>query len=156
MDVDIKDRIAIAGIAITFLVSLANLLYSLHSNKRTSFVNTVTASRLKWIDSLRDKVAEFIAVTARLSDRRPPGEKVAGELLLERDTLLHEIVLHLNPHDKEDMKIKEMAEHVSELTDGTSAPDELRGALTQLRDATADYLKKEWNRVKTESIKGSS
>ena len=72
-----KDLIAIAGIGVTFVVSSANLLYSLWNNKRTSFVNTVTTSRLKWIDSLRDKVSEFIAVTARLmrheaSDKKRP------------------------------------------------------------------------------------
>jgi hypothetical protein len=42
-----KDLIAIAGIGVTFVVSSANLVYSLWSNKRTVFVNTVTTSRLK-------------------------------------------------------------------------------------------------------------
>lgn len=46
-----KDAIAIAGIGVTLVVSSANLAYSLWSNKRSSFVNTVTTSRLKWIDS---------------------------------------------------------------------------------------------------------
>ncbi len=100
---EIKDQIAIIGIGVTFLVSAGNLGYSLWSNKRTSFVNTVTASRLKWIDSLRDKVCEFIAVTNRIANPSlPEDEKVIPGLLLQRDTLLHQIVLHLNPHDQED------------------------------------------------------
>jgi hypothetical protein len=155
--VDTKDLIALVGIGLTFLVGLANFLYSLWSNKRTSFVNTVTTSRLKWIDSLRDKVSEFIAVTTRLSDRRPPpGDIAAAELLLQRDTLLHQIVLHLNPHDSEDQRIRGLVDEVRALTDQGIPIKQVSELLDQLRDATADYLKKEWNRVKVESTKGRS
>ena len=147
-----KDLIAIAGIGVTFVVSSANLADSLWSNKRTVFVNTVTTSRLKWIDSLRDKVSEFIAVTTRLLDPDYPSEKATvGSLLLQRDTLLHQIVLHLNPHDPKDQRIRVLVEHVRELTDRCVLSDERSNGLIELRDATGDYLKKEWNRVKSES-----
>jgi len=144
-----KDLIAITGIVVTFVVSSANLGYSLWSNKRAFFVNTVTTSRLKWIDSLRDKVSEFIAVTTRLIS--PPGEKNIGALLLQRDTLLHQIVLHLNPDDPEDQKMKMLVDHVRELTDHGDVSKELPDELVKLRDATGEYLKKEWDRVKKES-----
>lgn len=111
-----NDVVAITGIAVTFVVSVANLVYSLRTNRRTIFVNTVTTSRLKWIDSLRDQVSEFIAVTGRLSDHSTPPEK-AGELLLQRDTLLHQIALHLNPQDSEDQRINVLASRAQELTD---------------------------------------
>jgi len=147
-----KDLIAIAGIGVTFLVSSANLVYSLWSNKRTVFVNTVTTSRLKWIDSLRDKVSEFIAVTVRLLDTESTSEQNSvGTLLLQRDTLLHQIVLHLNPHDPKDQRIRTLVDHVRDLTDRGVFSSELADGLIQLRDATGDYLKKEWNRVKKES-----
>jgi hypothetical protein len=152
MSMEAKDAIAIAGIGVTFLVSSATLLYSLWSNKQTSFVNTVTASRLKWIDSLRDKVAELIAVTTRLIDSNHASEnREVSSLLLQRDTLLHQIVLHLNPHDSEDQRIRCLVDHVRDLTDAGDNSKELDAALIQLRDAAADYLKKEWNRVKVES-----
>lgn len=73
-----NDVIAISGIAVTFVVSVANLIYSLRTNRRTIFVNTVTTSRLKWIDTLRDEVSEFIAVTTRLSDHSSPPDKRAA------------------------------------------------------------------------------
>ncbi len=145
-----NDAIALTGIAVTFVVSVANLVYSLRTNKRTMFVNTVTSSRLKWIDSLRDKVSEFIAVTARLSDPSTPPENI-GELLLQQDTLLHQVALHLNPRDFEDQKISAIANRAKELTDCGGAEEELASVLLQLREATASYLKKEWNRVKHES-----
>jgi hypothetical protein len=69
---------------------------------------------------------------------------------------MHKIVLHLNPGDSEDKRIKTLAEQVCLLTDSGGTAGDLPAALTQLRDATADYLKKEWNRVKKESIRGRS
>ncbi len=145
---DAKDAIALGGILVTLAVSTATLLYSIWSNKRTFFVNTVTASRLKWIDSLRDKVAEFIAVTIRLLGLRG-GE--TGQEHLQRDMLLHQIVLHLNPYDPEDQSIRALVDSAKELTDRGAPPSEVSGVLVKLRDATGDYLKKEWNRVKRES-----
>jgi hypothetical protein len=145
-----SDIVAITGIAVTFAVSVANLIYSLRTNRRTIFVNTVTTSRLKWIESLRDKVSEFIAVTTRLSEAAAPSED-RGALLVQRDTLEHQIALHLNPIDAEDLKIRTLVDHVRELTGRQGASGDLSVALILLRDATGNYLKKEWNRVKRES-----
>jgi hypothetical protein len=155
--VDLKDIVAIAGVGVTLLVSSANLAYSLWSNRQTSFVNTVTAARLKWIDSLRDKVSEFLAVTSRLRNANQAGEGEKIEALsIQRDTLLHQIVLHLNPNDTADQRIKTMVDHVQTLTDGKASSHELSAGLIELRDATGDYLKKEWNRVKRESTGSNS
>lgn len=148
-----NDAIAIAGIAVTFAVSVANLIYSLRTNRRTIFVNTVTTSRLKWIDTLRDEVSEFIAVTTRLGDISTPPDKRTG-MLLQRDTLLHQIALHLNPVDLEDQRIKTLAIRARELSEQGDVKKELPAALIELSDATGNYLKREWNRVKNESKGG--
>ena len=50
-----KDKISLLAITATFIVALINLVYTILNNRKTAFVNTVTASRLKWIDSRRDK-----------------------------------------------------------------------------------------------------
>jgi hypothetical protein len=114
----------------------------------------MTSSRLRWIDSLRDEVAEFIATTTRLVSRRDSGvrDSKTEELLLQRDILGHQIALHLNPEDSQDQKIKMLAESVCQLTDSGGTATAISGALDQLRDATAIYLKKEWNRGKRESV----
>jgi hypothetical protein len=144
-----KDFISIAGILVTLLVSSATLIYSLWSNKRSFFLNSVTSSRLKWIDSLRDKVSEFIAVTVRIVKNGEGGE--AAALAMQRDTLLHQIVLHLNPYDSEDQQIRRLAERAKDLTDAREHKNDVAGILLELRNATGDYLKKEWTRVKRES-----
>jgi hypothetical protein len=146
---DLSSGIAIAGIALTFAASVANLIYSWRTSRRTTFVNTVTASRLKWIDSLRDKVSEYIAVTTQIA-AQSSGSTASTELLLQRDTLLHQIVLHLNPKDTEDQRIKHLVER-TQISVGSLDKKELPAMLTELRNAAGSYLKKEWNRVKEES-----
>src|SRR5258708_35615060 len=148
--------IALLAIGATFTVALANLIYAIRNNRKTAFVNTVTASRLKWIDSLRDKVSTFIAVTARLIDPAMASSEPqsVNMLLRERDTLVHQIVLHLNPNDPEDQAIQRFVDQVVALTSADSSNPTIPGLLVDLRNATQVYLKKEWTRVKRESKLG--
>lgn len=113
-----KDKIALLGIAATFAVALVNLFYTIRNNRRTAYVHTVTTSRLKWIDSLRDKVSAFISVTVRILNPEHIQLEQQGmnALLRERDTLMHQIILHLNPNDTEDQAIHRSVELVLELT----------------------------------------
>lgn len=150
------DPIAIVGILATLFVSIATLIHSLRNDRRASFVNTVTSSRRKWVDSLRDEVAEFIATTTRLVNRRDSGlrDDKTEEMLLQRDILVHQIVLHLNPEDIRDQNIKELTESISQLSDSGGTSAEISASLTRLRDTTAIYLKKEWNRIKSEAVGG--
>ena len=71
--------------------------------------------------------------------------------LLQRETLLHRIVLHLNPSDEEDLRIKTIKLLARELSEQGDVKGELPTVLTELRDATGGSLKKEWNRVQDES-----
>jgi hypothetical protein len=100
---------------------------------------------------VRDAVSEFIAVSTRLSDHTGQSEKI-GDLFLQRETLLHRIVLHLNPTDAEDQTIKTLVLRARDLSEQGDVKRELPATLTELRDATGSYLKKEWNKVKDESV----
>jgi len=82
---DGRDPIAIIGIAATLVVSIATLIHSLQNDRRASFVNTVTSSRLRWIDSLRDRSRRVhchdkpLSEPARLnSPRRQDGRTPAA------------------------------------------------------------------------------
>lgn len=151
-----KDKISLFAIAATFIVALINLVYTILNNRKTAFVNTVTASRLKWIDSLRDKVSAFISVTARIlkPEMATRAPEDVSDLLRERDTLMHQIILHLNPNDVEDQAIRRSVELVVELTQQGVYSLELHKLLVDLRNAAQVYLKKEWTRVKRESKSG--
>jgi hypothetical protein len=145
--------IALIGIAATFAVAAANLVYSILNNRKTAFVNTVTSSRLRWIESVRDKVSSFIAVTWSLANPHGFSSEHVNTLVRDRDTLLHQVVLHLNPGDAEDRAISHLLDEVASNT-GVVPAAQVRLMLQKLRDATQVYLKKEWERVKAESKKG--
>lgn len=153
---ELKDKISLLAIAATFLVAAANFIYSIRNNRKTSFVNTVTTSRLRWIDSLRDKVSAFIAVTTSIlnPEMRTGAPQEINALLRERDTLMHQIILHLNPNDAEDQAIHRSVDEIAELTHRGPYTPELHKLLVNLRNATQTYLKKEWTRVKRESKSG--
>jgi len=151
-----KDALTLLGIVLTFAVTVVNLIYTIINNRKTAFVNTVTTSRLKWIESLRDKVSTFISVTVRLlnQERVSREQQDLNALLRERDTLMHQIILHLNPNDTEDQAIRSSVEQVKQLTDQGEYTPDLQQLLLELRNATQVYLKKEWTRVKRESKSG--
>lgn len=151
-----KDIVTLLGVIATFLVAVINLAYMVRNNRKTAFVNTVTSSRLKWIDSLRDKVSSFIAVTQGIVSPESglKDTQNSSALLRERDTLMHQIILHLNPHDAVDQAIQRSVQRVAELTSKNSWSPELEALLVDLRSATQAYLKKEWTRVKQESKSG--
>jgi hypothetical protein len=102
MQLETKDWVTLIGVLVTLVVAMANLFYSIISNRRTNFINTVTASRMKWIDSLRDKVSAFIGVTTHIS-RGVAGPELP-DFFRQKDTLQMQIELHLNPDDPVDFK----------------------------------------------------
>lgn len=48
------------GVILTFLIGIGNIGYSINSNRKTQFINTVTSSRMKWIGELREQLTIFI------------------------------------------------------------------------------------------------
>lgn len=148
--------ITLIGIGLTFAVGVANLWYSYRNNQKTQFINTVTTSRIQWINSLRDKVSAFISVNMRLLNPDIPetGKDATADLMRERDTLIQQIILHLNPIDDKDQAIKKYVNEIHTASETGVYSTRIVDLLTQLRDATGSYLKKEWEKVKDESEKG--
>jgi hypothetical protein len=151
-----QGTITLIGIGLTFAVAIANFVYSFSNNKQTRFINTVTTSRIDWINSLRDKVSAYISVTIHLLNPDIPeiDKKTTADLVRERDTLMQQIILHLNPKDPEDQAIKKCVNDVFAASDTGVYSRDITNLLTQLRDATGNYLKKEWEKVKDEAEQG--
>lgn len=57
-----EEQITLVGICLTFLIGLLNFIYSIENNTKTRFINTVTSSRVKWIDDLRKNISEYISL----------------------------------------------------------------------------------------------
>ena len=59
MSIDTKDYVAFSGILVTFSLGLYNAVQNYRSSRRTTFINTVTSERVKWIDKLRESISTF-------------------------------------------------------------------------------------------------
>ena len=111
-----KDIITLVGIGITFVVSSIGLYVSLRNTKKTLFINSITASRSKWIDILRNNIAEFCGLTYYFT--LTELDKAEKQKVVERiDKLRFLIKLQLNRGDEFDRKLMAKIDLIPDLTD---------------------------------------
>ncbi len=99
-----KDAMTLLGIVLTFAVALPNPIYRVVNNRKTAFVNYSD-----FFAAEVDRIAARQGIHVHRCDcanteSRDGSERSAGHecLLRKRDTLMHQIILHLNPDDPED------------------------------------------------------
>ncbi len=51
------------GVILTFLLGVWNIVNNYRTSRRTSFINTVTSERVKWIEKLRENISTFCGLT---------------------------------------------------------------------------------------------
>ena len=151
---EVNDYVLVAGVMVTLVLGIWNAIANHRLNKRTTFINTVTSQRIKWIEQLRQDVGAFCGLTYHWAHTDFEGKPDEGEILKEVDRLRHIIRLRLNPEGEHDKKIEELIEEIPRLT----APEnqaKLVYALERMTQTTQLLLKEEWIKVKTESEHGS-
>lgn len=169
-----KDAFTSIGILVTFFVSSISLYFSVRNNKAVHYVNSVTKSRLEWIQRLRNTVAEFIANTNIYNNAYYKNDyEKTGIHLSKCQQLCSEIKLLLNYCDEEDKKIIDLVEKILELyrqycdlvhnvkvdeegyfiesSNMKSKAEQVEENISLLTKKIQIYLKAEWNRVKYES-----
>lgn len=147
----LTDFFVLAGVGLTFLLGLINLYFTLRTGKRTAFINTVTSERVKWIDNVRKNVSSLCSlcdqwVRHRTQDSTP-------ELQRQIEQLKNEVRLQLNPSDKEDKEIARLLDRLPNFNQ-TIAIEDYGSLQMELVAATQAMLKREWDKVKEESIHG--
>lgn len=158
---EIKDIITLLSVTATLLVSIWSLTVNLRNTKKTLFINTVTSSRIKFIECFRNSVAEYCGAVLHLliTDM----DEGADRPLLEKiDRLTYQIKLQLNPHDIYDKKIIQNLENIEMLLDEETDYDIpqkdfenlIQKELDRLVSLSQVFLKLEWEGVKKESMKG--
>lgn len=148
-----KDIFYSIGIILTFIIGVWNIVNNYRAGRRTAFINTVTAERVKWIERLRENISQFCGLTytwsvSKLEDT-DRGEKIVEEI----DKLRHLIRLQLNPDGELDKKIEELIAKIPDLTHETQT-EQLTAELNNLVKTTQELLKSEWEKVKAESKRG--
>jgi hypothetical protein len=146
----IHDNLLPAGVLVTLLLGLVNLFYNFKFAKRTTFVNTVTSERVKWIGKVRDNVSTLCALCDQWNHRT---QETTPELQRKIEQVKTEIRLQLNPNDIEDQDIARLLARLPSWTNSMT-PEAYVKLQDALVTATQVMLKREWEKVKDESIRG--
>ena len=146
-----KDYITILGIVLTFVVSVYNAYKTFMNGKKTTFINTVTASRIKWIESLRTDMSTFTGLVYAFTWANKEDEKNIQEIVFKANCLGDKIRLSLNSRGEREKSILKL---LAELSSNISNAEVLKDRYDKLIVETQILLKEEWERVKKESIVG--
>jgi len=111
-----KDTIYGISILLTFIIGSWNFVQNWRAAKKTSFINTVTAQRVKWLEQMRQDVASFVGLTHNWAMCSEEEQENKAEYLKEIDRLRYVIRLRLNPDDTPDRKIAALIKEIPELT----------------------------------------
>lgn len=148
-----KDYVLGAGVLVTFILGIWNVVANWRSSRRTAFINTVTAERVKWLGTLRENISTFCGLTHTWQSSRLEGKPEEHGVLLQIDKLRHLIRLQLNPDGNYDKRIEDLIARIPQLTDQANEA-ELKKALNELVEVSQKLLKDEWEKVKEESKRG--
>lgn len=125
----------------------------INTGARTSRATVVSANRQRWIDAVREDVAEFIAVRAQLRVLEKAGsmEQSGQDALLKEERELRtklvmlraRVEMRLNPDEDEHEKLLELMDRYDQ--DVTTVAD------LALRTKGRSIFKAEWTRLKKEA-----
>lgn len=168
-----KDSLTAIGIILTLVVSAISLYFSVRNNKAVHYVNSVTKSRVEWIQDVRETVAEFISKTNVYNNAYYNDDVKMGEQLSQCQNLCSKIKLLLNGCDSRDKEICALVDAILqahreyydytqnadvnelgyfiETKESKAYKDDIEKNISVLIKEVHIYLKAEWNRVKYES-----
>ncbi|OXB10184.1 hypothetical protein B0A81_04010 [Flavobacterium plurextorum] len=140
--------VTLVGIGLTFLVGVFNLIITFKNVRKTAFINSVTASRIKYIQELRESISKFCGLAHSYANKIYKLEyKEVWELHKEADNLRFLIRLYLNPEDDYwDNRIISLIDQIILKSD--KDPTE---PINELITITQYLLKLEWEGAKRES-----
>jgi hypothetical protein len=148
-----KDVLTLLGIFFSFFVGTVGLVISLRNSRKTIFINSITSSRIKYIQDIRNSISEYCGLFYRykvLYDNDPKLSNEKIDILKSLDKLKYQIILYLNPEDKIwDNKIIGLIETIRK-----DIGKDQEQNIKKLIRLTQYLLKLEWEGAKLESKKG--
>ncbi|MDM1508306.1 hypothetical protein HX082_02715 [Myroides odoratimimus] len=144
--------VTLVGITLTFIIGVSNLLIVLFNARKTTFINSVTTSRLKYIEELRDAISELCSVIINLESEEEINTEERTKLLKQINKLKCKIKLYLNPlYEYWDGKIIKL---INELEPGNYKRPELQEKIDELITMAQFLFNLEWEGVTRESERG--
>jgi hypothetical protein len=156
-----KDYLTLVGLFATVILSALSLWVALKNTRQTLFINSVTTSRIRWMDTVRNSIAEFSGLAIHISYTEM-NEKDARAVFEKIDTLHFLINLQLDRTDAFDKKIIDQIESIVQLIDpgdddrrsDEQLAKETQKAVNKLIEFSQDLLKFEWQGIKEEVKNG--
>lgn len=137
--------IALTGVALSAFVAFT-------VSKKSAYITAVTAERSKWIDKLRENIAELLAVCGSIHMALP--DKTSDVALAKRSEagrFIALITLQLNPFDKSGID-QNLIEFLPKLVQSSeSESGGYRESERQFVRHAQFLLKEEWEKVKSEA-----
>ncbi len=137
---------------IAAVVSAVSAYFSYQSSKKTTFINTITSERLRWMEELRRTVAKICGLIYHwnLTGKDTPQR---NEIIKEVDDLMQLVKLQLNPDKTEHKEILDLIKESLNYTD-TDRIEKLAEHLDKIIESSQTLLNYEWERVKREAREG--
>ena len=138
-----KDYITFVSITITLIIGIVSLIVSWKTNKKTTYINTITSARIEWIQSVRHNISTLCSLAQAMN---------AGDTDYKEINYRIEMVkLLLNPAEEESKMVVEL---IGELPNAVS-DGKVYEHSRYILESTQKILKKEWDRVKEEAQSGA-
>ena len=144
MTEEFKNILTVGSVFIAFI----SVAFTFYNSKKTIYINTITTSRIKYMDSLRQHISDYCGLALHITlTELDDTQRV--KLIEEFDRLRFLIKLYLNRKNNFDLKIIEKLDAINAYTVPIKIID-LERELTLLINLTQDVLSLEWNGIKRE------
>ncbi len=142
------------AIMFTFLLGGGNLYYNYRNNKRTTFINTVTSERMKWIHNTREAISTLCGRTHYwVMTQNELSDEESNNVRKEVDKLMLLVKLYLNPESDKDIEIMNLIDEIPKYTDKSQA-EQMKDLQSRIVEKSQFLLKGEWDKVRDESLQG--
>ncbi|MGZ7069118.1 MAG: hypothetical protein ACXVHT_12505, partial [Methanobacterium sp.] len=121
------------------------------NSRKTIFINSITTSRNKWIQTIRESIAKYCALAFQMFQDNNWEEKSKKDELQQLRFL---IKLQLNRNDTYDELIIKKLDLIANPKNDAERQN-IEVEINRLIELTQDLLKLEWEGVKEESKKGN-
>jgi hypothetical protein len=137
---------------IAAITALLTSIYSVYHSRKTTYINAVTTSRLKYIENLRSYISEFCGLLLHTSNTKLEENEI--KKISERtDVLRFTIKLHLNRKNYFDKELINQIDSISNFP-ATIGLGERINEITQLTNYAQDIFALEWAGIKLEATGG--
>lgn len=157
IDMYINNYAIIVPIIAALIASVAALIaayFNWKQNRKLRYINTITASRIQWIDKIRSDIAEFCSKCWQLSvGYNHMSKEESIELKANIDRLKAVINLQLNPKEELSKRIIDRLDEIFGLIHNIDFNSFLSN-IQYLVEESQVLLKIEWEKAKKEANKG--